>query len=485
MIRNKNIEIIEDTITKGNVSSYLIHQDTQEKIYLKFTIIFKDSEEIIDISKLDCHDENRKNLINKFAPLVYLHSREQYFPSKIEWFLERTELRVRIINTGEETNFTFPKENGEVNVIAKKGDTEYILIKSPNSKELEMYDEKFNDTLRENSRLDFYFYLAPYNERRMEVRKGMNIETDKISYYANFIPRSDESIFIQFFFFYPFNGPFSLINIGYHEGDWEHVDVHIAKDGSEYKLCHLYYSYHGDKDTGECVYREEILTTEDGHPVVYSAIPGHACYPTTKPKYLNLYDQRDEGFKWKPYSYEGIVDVTSDSPSENNEWIKFIGSWGEMFSFGCCPRQPFACNYSLKKGKEYTNILEDKDFIDTETGRTERFRLANFRRIKKCGIYIIVCDNDYVKSPNTKFSMELLGRIRKISINEIACIPEILSETFPMHLPPCYIPLTMCILNDVSKYYKLRIISDSNAFQKIKIIFLGCEALEQFAPCFL
>ena len=110
--------------------------------------------------------------------------------------------------------------------------------------------------------------------------------------YVHVIPWNTFFTEIQFWFFYPFNGPgrveICIIGIcqdiqmetnGRHYGDWEHISLRILNSTKE--LVAVYMSAH-DKGYwfGSSAFGSGLAFDGD-HPIVYSAFYSHAHYPTS------------------------------------------------------------------------------------------------------------------------------------------------------------------------------------------------------------
>jgi hypothetical protein len=105
------------------------------------------------------------------------------------------------------------------------------------------------------------------------------------------------STFIQYYFFYGTNGcqgfragtgtpftpgqrTFDWCDFGYHEADWEHITVRLTPDRNAIERIH--YATHGWHGRW---YGPEEIGTENGHPIVFSALNSHASYPSDRAPY--------------------------------------------------------------------------------------------------------------------------------------------------------------------------------------------------------
>ncbi len=120
------------------------------------------------------------------------------------------------------------------------------------------------------------------------------------------------------------------LNVGWHPGDWEHIDVYIkpTKPGStDYVIDKVWYNRHAPKD-GRF---DKFSTIGRTHPVVYSAQYGHASYGYTVAVINTLADRANgKGARW--YTWKNVVDVGMlNQPTLGNEWIRFKGRWGLIY----------------------------------------------------------------------------------------------------------------------------------------------------------
>jgi hypothetical protein len=163
---------------------------------------------------------------------------------------------------------------------------------------------------------------------------------------------------IQFWFFYPFNGPGrvevclsgqlcaygQLVESGRHYGDWEHVTLRFLNSNKE--LVSVFMSAHG---SGHWFGPDEFnngLGFDGSHPVVYVAKYSHAHYPTVgyhdyqrvaEDDYgfgtfsVDLYDLTGVGSLFQPF-VPGKYKVVSSGVfpvCQQPDWLGFSGRWGQ------------------------------------------------------------------------------------------------------------------------------------------------------------
>jgi hypothetical protein len=151
--------------------------------------------------------------------------------------------------------------------------------------------------------------------------------------------------FIAYWFFYPYNGfehrylPFLPPLVELHQGDWEHVVVELRAPpgGGEDEPTAVDYYQHGCAPKayavslggdGSLVSRTSSFAVEEGtHIVVYSALGGHASYPSAAERtdadcglFAGRGDVTSRGRRWA--TADDAVDATAQP------WWGFTGNWG-------------------------------------------------------------------------------------------------------------------------------------------------------------
>lgn len=171
-------------------------------------------------------NEKKLELIRKYAPYIYMHTQEAYFPSTVEFsfkYLERY----------------------------KNSDGQYWL--------------RTKDKLSSPSSVLPYF--------------GGDLNNAKV--YAFWVKKKPFNINeITYFFYYPYNRGKEVFNTiwGNHVGDWEHVTVRLAWEFNDGKWdltpIEVYLSAHGSGNL-----RNWSQVAKNGNsPIAYSAKGSHAMY---------------------------------------------------------------------------------------------------------------------------------------------------------------------------------------------------------------
>lgn len=270
-----------------------------------------------------------------FRPVVFLHSKEEYWPCDFEDYLAHCTLKER--KTGK------------------------VVEQKVNSDVLAKYHRDPADrALCLDCEPEFW------SQRPLDMRE--------VPIYARVDSTDPELYWIQYWMFYPYNGAFdigcfcyaqccasnkAIIKAGAHQSDFEHVSVYVNKQTM--KLTRMYYSAHGDAD-GKWLSEHEITMYDNNrHPVVYSAYHSHAHYaePGCVPRIFGCAnDFAEEGVVWDTDNLRMVDDMfpiwqtyvgglgfpdSGDVPRNKESWIKepnvSATLWSRLFrylNFSCC-----------------------------------------------------------------------------------------------------------------------------------------------------
>lgn len=223
-----------------------------------------------------------KELVVLFSPVVWLHSKENFFPDRVETYIENSS-----VWRGKEKVADHPTIEQISTVYSAP---EFALKADPNG-------------ITGNKKLEDVPVYVRIQELETEYR-------------------------LVYFYFYPFNGALNiggfpaekwLIKKGDHEADVEKITIFVNKNTQ--KISRVYLGAHGSKDGVWLA--EDQLEYENGKPVVYSAWHSHAFYSSPGIHWRILgfaNDYTNKGIKWSPR----IQVVEEDVPV----WQKYQGSLG-------------------------------------------------------------------------------------------------------------------------------------------------------------
>lgn len=260
-------------------------------------------------------------IINKFSPLIYLHSEEAFFPSGVDIFLENVNIDNEFMTTKEPllcescSNPAFLKGSNPAD-FPNETPVYALVVKK---------DFNITDV--------FYFYFYPFNKGK-KVCVGLFI--DSIGCVGTY------SVF------------------GNHVGDWEHVTIRFING----RPVEVYYSAHG---YGTPVPWSEVKGHREfmNHPVAYVAEGSHGCY-ANKGNYVyqklptgdSLVDRSDDGILWQTWKNIKILRVSEDRRCcfdktgrylseiiikqrnpvfeyDSFNWIDYNGKWGNRKGTTC------------------------------------------------------------------------------------------------------------------------------------------------------
>ncbi len=235
-----------------------------------------------------------RELALKYAPKVYMHSDENYFPSSVEWFLQYTHL---------------------------EGDR-YVT----------------DQALGCDSCTDPDFL------------NGTNVSQSTPPTYAMIVPKGNNVTDIVYWMFYPYNNgkrvcigwysPWGCVGgystFGNHVGDWEHMTVRLENG----QASQVYLSQHSDGEIFN--WGDAAIGYEGTHPIVFSADGSHGLYSDARRHvYQNLpngdflADDTNYGLNWDTWNNLQVIQWSPVGEYQGDEaWLNFTGRWGNEKS-GC------------------------------------------------------------------------------------------------------------------------------------------------------
>lgn len=241
-----------------------------------------------------------KDLLKTWSPIVYLHSKEKYFPCSSDWLLKNSTL----------VDYT-------TNPITK--------ISPVNNKDL--YD---NAKLHEFKKNEDNTLILSFNK---DLYPG-EIPISNVPCYG-YVSRFEDKTFLRYVFLYANNGSYSIIGlreIGQHPGDIESIVVELDKN---LLLSRVFFGAHGQKD-GRLVNKKNI-ELENGKVVAYSALNGHGLY-YKEGVALRMggiaNDYIDKGIKWVPNVVQFFQPTEKGFNPNTMGWTVFWGRIGGTINKG-------------------------------------------------------------------------------------------------------------------------------------------------------
>ena len=267
-------------------------------------------------------------LVNSFAPLLWFHKDEKYFPTNVESFVKQSSL-------------TAAKRIEGGPIVLEEGD---VTVDDIARVQVVQNSDKHQN------------YLGP----NKALFKG-NLKNAQCYAYPRYTAAED-AIDITYLWLYGYSGAIPDTPLGEHEGDWERVTVRLDKTASE--VYAIYYSAHGKKDgiwqigqvrdtstsrtggnKGKLLENPQTgYMMQDNRPIVFTGQDTHANYswPGLIAKFQDrtgkgtLLDCKGKttlvlDSSARERSLIPIMDEPSKEISNivaRSAWIKFQGAWG-------------------------------------------------------------------------------------------------------------------------------------------------------------
>ena len=243
----------------------------------------------------------------RYAPLVYLHPEEEFFPATCEFFINNSELIWR-------------HDSGCPSCrIAKKGEVDAAMLGSGGYKHRTRTSPFHWRPCAHTG--DEYTSKQPTGPGRGIVGgEGFYLELDDSSRAGQGITSSvyydyKQQRYIIYWFFYCNNKK----SLDRHEGDWENITVRL---NGKNEATEVAYNAHGAPK----IYKWGEINHYGGtHPIVYSAKGSHASYPKegTYPTLVSgVQDSAKKGKIWRTWAHLRYV--------RHMPWFGYGGSWGHV-----------------------------------------------------------------------------------------------------------------------------------------------------------
>lgn len=278
------------------------------------------------------------SILEKYAPVLYFHSEEQFYPWGIESMLNKAELWI-------ETE------------IIKIAPTRTKVCDSVSPDDL--HDFQSDPKPKDPSEDPYYYYLnlkgyTPY----INIPTEQDWEGDSFKIYGRYYDPDDRSdkIVLQYWFFYPFNvwDNGTLIDWNQHEGDWEMMQIILDRatktpiQGKNKMALHT--SVHNSGNSYE--WSAIQLLEGTSHPKIFVAKGSHGGWHEACPEGFGVIDYLPKEIKHFLKSYGLFKDLTSETGrvlyyqnlapptgesypyllediSHEPSWIMWKGWWGD------------------------------------------------------------------------------------------------------------------------------------------------------------
>lgn len=212
-------------------------------------------------------NEEKREILVKYAPRVYLHEDEKYYPSSVSWAFDRMD-RVYITDAHEQ-------EEGK-------------------------YNNKWHLVPKED--------LEEGGHQELDLYQGQK-KLDEVPVYAFWVPHDNNEVDLVYYFWSPYNhvkkySPNFLYSQGNHIGDWEHISIRMVNN----EPVEVYAPYH---EWGENRLWNKVEKQDGTHPIIYSAKGSHGSWfeagdhvyrEVASFLQVNLVDECSEGEPWDTWN---------------------------------------------------------------------------------------------------------------------------------------------------------------------------------------
>lgn len=240
------------------------------------------------------------SLAETYAPLVYLHPDEEFWPLSADRALARSQLRwAHSPDCGEPDLVAARVEPASLGAGAYRHDLTSPLC--PGITALFSSAQLTRPFTGITGEAGFFLDLDD------SLRFGDPSGRSWLAYYG-LSPRR----YLVYWFLYGASGPPGSAQL-VHEGDWENVTIRLD---SRNRPTHVAFFAHGEA----LVCRWRDVARAAGHPVVYSALGSHALYPRA-----GVWESGDvtaRGRAWR--SWQRLANVRRQG------WFGFGGAWGQV-----------------------------------------------------------------------------------------------------------------------------------------------------------
>jgi hypothetical protein len=279
-------------------------------------------------------------LLQEFAPVVYLSSKEKYFPASVDWYLPLVTMTYThaVQDTPQTDVILHQVTKANINTQVSGDEFSWLIP----------YQD--GTTTKFTAALDFR--LSIIDQKTYYGQQPPPPVSPQAPFYGAVIDNpAVGATDLLYMFFYGYNGEAGIAfgGLGTHEADWEHVIIRLSADKS--KIMGMYCQAHASDGAYSKWYYKSGSSGPPNfetygasqRPIVYSAAESHASYTSAGtfniggPGGILGEDETDEGALWN-----ATANVVLVSLPETN-WLQFSGRWGATNdTFGKSPDPPAA-----------------------------------------------------------------------------------------------------------------------------------------------
>ena len=344
--RGRTMSYPDGTLLKGSGPEvYLVHGNTRRQIPDTDTFnsmgyqwdaiqVISDTalqglQEVTSLSTTALDWAGAKALLQSFAPYIWLHSKEAFFPASVNWYMPRVKMIYPQALPGQLTPVTVPA-NVTDTTISQQSYTDQMTRLTYHS------SLSADNPLSPQETAPFYLQIQSEGTRTgmATIVDGKVQSLNNPPVYGTVIDRQNiAATDLLYGFFYAYNGA-SMNDPGFydtHEGDWEHVIVCLNDSRSAIEA--IFFQAHGLTDRYSQWYfppgTPDVGTfswyTEGRRFVVYSSRNGHASYTASGNHSYSFprgTDETDQGTSWDPVNSIIVIDPTIEG------WMNYSGCFG-------------------------------------------------------------------------------------------------------------------------------------------------------------
>ncbi len=280
-------------------------------------------------------------LIQDYGPIVYFHPDETYYMDDPAYVLDHgvTLDWAIVVNESSYDNFIMNYMGSRpTNSLTIQDDVSYVL----------------NEVMPNPPYSSSPYYFRYWLNIPSSLWAG-DVNQERSKAFVRVLPWNTFFTEIQFWFFYPYNGPgrfevclssntcfpIQLDQNGRHVGDWEHVSLRF--ENTSQKLISVYMSQHDGG--GMFSANTPGLLYQGQHPVVFSAKYSHGNYPLAGTLYyvrvtsydwelgtfsIDLFDLTGVGKSFETYQPGNYEVISSNTfPVREPDWLRYQSRWGQ------------------------------------------------------------------------------------------------------------------------------------------------------------
>lgn len=283
------------------------------------------------------------DVVDRYAPLIWLHPTERFWPTDAGRFVEQSALiwsrrqgcaDTRIAEAGDVDASRLGVQTSDVSERYTQHPTKPRPANGKDVCSREAAARTSDEHPRPESQRSEGFFLDIAEPARVGMPPGCPGGPQLCTKYgeAPVYYQYSAGRFITYWYFFAFSNPFrgkGIADRAGHEGDWERVSIRLNAADRATEVAYYRHRAEPSRKNGGILSWSELAaegSVRDEHPVVFVARGTHASYPKECKRLLGikrcLVDRRDAGSLWTASAH--LRDVTLEP------WYGFAGAWGQL-----------------------------------------------------------------------------------------------------------------------------------------------------------